>query len=88
MDANEAPYFVDLVHDQLVQKLGDRDFNHEGLRIYTSLDPDLQRVATEAVEATVHVIDAQVDRQHHPDHGSVWTATDSTAGRSRTIGAQ
>ena len=64
VDANEAPYFVDLVHDQLVQKLGDRDFNHEGLRIYTSLDPDLQRVATEAVEATVHVIDAQVDRQH------------------------
>jgi penicillin-binding protein 1B len=64
VDANEAPYFVDLVHDQLVQKLGERDFNHEGLRIYTSLDPDLQRVATEAVEATVHVIDEQVDRQH------------------------
>jgi penicillin-binding protein 1B len=64
VDANEAPYFVDLVHDQLVQKLGDRDFNHEGLRIYTSLDPDLQRVATEAVESTIHVVDAQVDRLH------------------------
>ena len=63
-DATEAPYFVDLVHDQLVQKLGDRDFNHEGLRIYTSLDPDLQRVATEAVESTIHVVDAQVDRLH------------------------
>ena len=64
VDANEAPYFVDLVHDQLTQKLGDRDFNHEGLRIYTSLDPDLQRVATEAVESTVHIIDAQVDKLH------------------------
>ena len=64
VDANEAPYFVDLVHDQLTQKLGDRDFNHEGLRIYTSLDPELQRVATEAVESTVHVIDAQVDKMH------------------------
>jgi penicillin-binding protein 1B len=64
VDANEAPYFVDLVHDQLTQKLGERDFNHEGLRIYTSLDPELQRVATEAVESTVHVIDAQVDRLH------------------------
>ncbi len=64
VDANEAPYFVDLVHDQLVQKLGDRDFNHEGLRIYTSLDPDLQRVATEAVESTIHVVDEQVDRLH------------------------
>ena len=49
IDAGEAPYFVDLVRDRLVQHLGDADFNHEGLRIYTSLDPDLQQVATEAV---------------------------------------
>jgi penicillin-binding protein 1B len=64
VDASEAPYFVDLVHDQLTQKLGERDFNHEGLRIYTSLDPDLQREATEAVESTMHVIDEQVDKLH------------------------
>src|SRR5438046_3812806 len=31
---------------------------------------------------------AQVRRQHHADHASVWTSTDSTAGRSRTMGAQ
>jgi penicillin-binding protein 1B len=64
VDASEAPYFVDLVHDQLLQKLGERDFNREGLRIYTSLDPDLQRVATSAVESTVHVVDEQVDKLH------------------------
>jgi penicillin-binding protein 1B len=64
VDASEAPYFVDLVHEQLQQKLGERDFNREGLRIYTSLDPDLQRVATAAVEATVHIVDARVDRLH------------------------
>jgi penicillin-binding protein 1B len=64
VDASEAPYFVDLVHDQLTQKLGERDFNHEGLRIYTSLDPDLQREATAAVESTIHVVDQQVDRLH------------------------
>jgi penicillin-binding protein 1B len=62
VDQGEAPYFVDLVREQLVQKLGDREFNREGLRIYTSLDPDLQRVATIAVNSTVHVIDEQVDR--------------------------
>lgn len=62
VDQGEAPYFVDLVRDQLVQKLGDREFNREGLRIYTSLDPDLQRVATIAVNSTVHVIDEQVDK--------------------------
>ena len=31
---------------------------------------------------------AQMGGQHNPDHGSVWTSTDSTAGRSLTIGAQ
>ena len=64
VDASEAPYFVDLVHDQLIQRLGDRDFNREGLRIYTSLDPDLQRAATYAVAETLRSIDAQVDRLH------------------------
>jgi penicillin-binding protein 1B len=67
VDASEAPYFVDLVRDRLIQKLGDRDFNHEGLRIYTSLDPDLQRVASAAVESTMPVVDALVDRLHARD---------------------
>jgi len=64
VDASEAPYFVDLVHEQLLQRLGERDVNLEGLRIYTSLDPDLQRVATSAVENTVHLVDEQVDKVH------------------------
>jgi len=67
VDASEAPYFVDLVHEQLTQKLGERDFNREGLHIYTSLDPDLQREATEAVESTIHVVDERVDRLHARD---------------------
>ncbi|HEY1581031.1 MAG TPA: transglycosylase domain-containing protein [Terracidiphilus sp.] len=64
VDASEAPYFVDLVRDQLVQKLGETDFNREGLRIYTSLDPDLQRAASEAVDNTMPYIDQQVDEKH------------------------
>jgi penicillin-binding protein 1B len=43
IDASEAPYFVDLVHDQIVQRLGDTDTSHSALRIYTSLDPQLQQ---------------------------------------------
>jgi penicillin-binding protein 1B len=64
VDASEAPYFVDLVHEQLMQKLGERDFNREGLRIYTSLDPDLQREATAAVDSTIHVVDELVEKRH------------------------
>ena len=67
VDASEAPYFVDLVHDQLTQRLGDRDFNREGLRIYTSLDPDLQRIATSALDSTIHVVDELVDKVHARD---------------------
>jgi penicillin-binding protein 1B len=64
VDASEAPYFVDLVRDQLTQKFGETDFNRQGLRIYTSLDPDLQRVASEAVDNTMPFVDDLVDKRH------------------------
>ena len=67
MDASEAPYFVDIVRDRLTRRLGDRDFNREGLRIYTSLDPDLQRIAAESVNSMMPVIDKAVDRKHARD---------------------
>jgi len=60
--------------------------------------PRFQRVEHRAPRRrTVHpqrhlALDAregpQVRRQLHPDHGRVCASTDSTAGRSRTIGAQ
>lgn len=65
--AGEAPYFVDLVRDKLVRKLGDRDFNREGLRIYTSLDPDLERIATDAIDSYMPTVDKLVDRVHARD---------------------
>jgi penicillin-binding protein 1B len=64
IDAGEAPYFVDLVRDRLVQRMGDADYNHTGLRIYTSLDPDLQRVATDAVAQGMKAVDLQVEQLH------------------------
>jgi penicillin-binding protein 1B len=74
VDASEAPYFVDLVHEQLVQKLGERDFNREGLHIYTSLDPDLQREATAAIDSTIHVVDERVDKLHKKHKpGETWS---------------
>ena len=63
VDASEAPYFVDLVHEQLVQRLGD-NLNSQSLRIYTSLDPALQRAASEAVEAGMPRVDELVRKAH------------------------
>lgn len=67
VDASEAPYFVDIVRDRLTRRLGDRDFNREGLRIYTSLDPDLQRIAAESVTSMMPAVDKLVDRLHTRD---------------------
>jgi len=64
VDEREAPYFVDLVRDKLTLRYGDRDINGEGLRIYTSLDPDLQSVATVAVEDGMKHLDAFI-REHY-----------------------
>jgi penicillin-binding protein 1B len=64
VDANEAPYFVDLVRDQIVQKLGDDQYNQQGLRIYTSLDPQLQAAATEAVTEGMKRVDELILKRH------------------------
>ena len=64
VDASEAPYFVDLVHDQLVQRIGDQDLAHQDLRIYTSLDPDLQAAASSAVETGIKNVDEIVRKLH------------------------
>ena len=64
IDAGEAPYFVDLVHDQLVQRLGDQELAHDSLRIYTSLDPELQRAAAEAVDEGMKNVDDLIRKLH------------------------
>ncbi len=75
VDEREAPYFVDLVRDKLTQRYGDRDINSEGLHIYTSLDPDLQSIATTAVENGMKAVDDMVRRRYerHTRHGIVMT---------------
>ncbi|HEY2739323.1 MAG TPA: transglycosylase domain-containing protein, partial [Thermoanaerobaculia bacterium] len=64
VDAGEAPYFVDLVHDQLAQRIGDEELSHDSLRIYTSLDPELQRAASDAVDEGMKNVDALVRQRH------------------------
>ncbi len=73
VEASEAPYFVDLVHDQIVQRIGDQDASHQNLRIYTSLDPDLQRAASEAVDSTINIVDDIVRKQHKTPKGQAPT---------------
>ncbi len=63
VDASDAPYFVDLVHEQLSQRLSEQEQAHASLRIYTSLDPDLQQAAAGAVEFGMRNVDAIVAKR-------------------------
>ncbi len=71
VDASEAPYFIDLVHEQLSQRVGDQELSHDSLRIYTSLDPDLQRAASAAVEVGMRNVDELVRKQHGKAPGPI-----------------
>jgi penicillin-binding protein 1B len=62
VEASDAPYFVDLVRDTLINKFNERELNDQSYRIYTTLDPDLQRAAAQAVENGIKLVDAQVTK--------------------------
>src|SRR6185503_1718000 len=62
--ASEAPYFVDLVHEQLEKRVSDQELAHGSLRIYTSLDPELQQAAAEAVQVGIKNVDELVRSRH------------------------
>ncbi len=62
VEASDAPYFVDMVRDTLINKFSDHDLNDESYRIYTTLDPDLQKAAAQAVETGIKLVDEQVTK--------------------------
>jgi penicillin-binding protein 1B len=62
VEASDAPYFVDMVRETLINKFSDHDLNDESYRIYTTLDPDLQKAAAQAVEMGIKLVDDQVTK--------------------------
>jgi len=63
IESSEAPFFVDLVNDELQSQFQDRDFQSETYRIYTTLDMNLQRDAAEAVRIGLQEVDERIRRQ-------------------------
>ncbi len=62
VEASDAPYFVDMVRDQLISKFNENELNDQSYRVYTTLDPDLQRAAASAVETGIKLVDEQVKK--------------------------
>lgn len=63
VEASDAPYFVDMVRTSLLNRYSDEDLSGQGYRIYTTLDPELQAAAAEAVEVGMKLVDEQVQKQ-------------------------
>ncbi|HEY1240326.1 MAG TPA: PBP1A family penicillin-binding protein [Bryobacteraceae bacterium] len=59
----DAPYFVDLVEDELQNKFQDANFRSSAYHIYTTLDMNLQRAAVEAVRIGMQKVDEQIKKQ-------------------------
>jgi penicillin-binding protein 1B len=59
----DAPYFVDLVDDDLQTRLQDANLHSSAYRIYTTLDLNLQRAAAEAVRIGMQEVDQQIRKQ-------------------------
>jgi penicillin-binding protein 1B len=62
-DSPDAPYFVDLVNEQLQRQFQDHDFQSHSYRVFTSLDLNLQRAAGEAMREGLKEIDALLEKR-------------------------
>ena len=62
VEASDAPYYVDMVRDTLISKFNESELNEQSYRIYTTLDPELQKAAAEAVETGIKLVDNQVKK--------------------------
>ncbi len=61
---NAAPYFVDMVKDHLLDRFSEAEVLSGNLRVYTTLDPDMQRFAVEAVNLGMKNVDTLLARKY------------------------
>src|SRR5216683_1580278 len=62
--SSEAPYFVDMIKDHLLDKYSENDLLSQNYRVYTTLDPELQRVASAAVESGAKNVDLLLEKKY------------------------
>ncbi len=64
LSSSSAPYFVDMVKDHLLEKYSESDLENQSYRIYTTLDPQLERAAADAVQIGVQGVDKLLARRY------------------------
>ena len=64
ISGSEAPYFIDMVKDHLLDKYSENELLSENFRVYTTLDPALQRAAAAAVDAGMKNVDLLLAKKY------------------------
>lgn len=67
-ESTDAPYFVDLVNDWLLDQFQTHDFQNSAYRVYTTLDLNLQRDAAEAVRIGIRDADELIRKRTKKGH--------------------
>jgi penicillin-binding protein 1A len=77
-----APYFVEWVRQQLEQQFGQRLYE-QGLKVYTTLDADLQSAAERALENQLKAVESgRYGAYNHPTFESYMSKSASRAGEA------
>jgi len=64
VETSAAPYFVDMVKDHLLEKFSESDLETQSFRVYTTLDPDLERAAAEAIQIGGEEVDKLLAKRY------------------------
>ncbi len=87
----DAPNFIDMVNDALQDRFKDTDFLKHSYRVYTTLDLELQRAATEAVNIGIKEVDERLKKQKRhrgktfPDAQVALVAIDPQTGQVKAL---
>jgi len=63
IEGRQQAYFVDMVKAQLLTRFSEHDLLSNGYRVYTTLDLDLQRAASEGARAGMAEVDRRVKKE-------------------------
>lgn len=91
VESLDAPYFVDMVNDELQEQFQAHDFQSKQYRVYTTLDLNLQQVAAEAVREGMKEVDEAVKRRfrsrapNYPEAQCALVAVDPQTGEIKAL---
>src|SRR5262245_21811162 len=60
INESDAPYLVDYVREELLKSFSEEEITNSSLRVYTSLDPALQKIAVQAVHNGLSFANEQI----------------------------